>query len=43
MLASNIIPALIPNKKGSGIPNKNNFFEQIKNYSELFKKNKLSS
>ena len=26
MLASTIIPALIPKKKGSGIPNKNNFF-----------------
>ena len=25
MLASTIIPALIPKKKGSGIPNKNNF------------------
>ena len=37
MLASTIIPALIPKKKGSGIPN--NFFEQIKNkYPELFKK-----
>ena len=39
MLASTIIPALIPKKKGSGISNKNNFFEQIKNkYPELFKK-----
>ena len=38
MLASTIIPALIP-KKGSGITNKNNFFEQIKNkYPESFKK-----
>ena len=36
MLASTIIPALIP-KKGSGI--KKIFFEQIKNkYPELFKK-----
>ena len=26
MLASTIIPALIPKKKGSGISNKNNFF-----------------
>ena len=26
MLASTIIPALIPKKKGTGIPNKNNFF-----------------
>ena len=39
MLASTIIPALIPKKKGFGIPNKNFFFEQIKNkYPELFKK-----
>ena len=39
MLASSIIPALIPKKKGSGISNKNNFFEQIKDkYPELFKK-----
>ena len=38
MLASTIIPALIT-KKGSGISNKNLFFEQIKNrYPELFKK-----
>ena len=29
MLASTIIPALIPKKKGSSISNKNNFFEQI--------------
>ena len=29
MLASTIIPALIP-KKGSGVPNKNIFFEQKK-------------
>ena len=37
MLASTIIPALIPKKKGSSISNKNNFFEQIKNkYPELF-------
>ena len=37
MLASTIIPALIP-KKGKGVSNKNNFFEQIKNkYRELFK------
>ena len=39
MLASTIIPALIPKKKGSGISNKNDFFEQIKNkYPSLFKK-----
>ena len=39
MLASTIIPALIPKKRGSGICNKNNFFEQIKNkYPELFNK-----
>ena len=38
MLASTIIPALIP-KKGKGIYNKNNFFAEIKNkYPELFKK-----
>ena len=38
MLASTIIPALIPKKKGSGISD-NFFFEQIKNrYSELFNK-----
>ena len=38
MLASTIIPALIPKKKGSGISD-NFFFEQIKNkYPELFKK-----
>ena len=38
MLASTIIPALIP-KKGKGVYNKNDFFEQIKNkYPELFKK-----
>ena len=38
MLASTIIPALIP-KKGKGVYNKNNFFEQIKNkYAELFNK-----
>ena len=38
MLASSMIPALIP-KKGKGVYNKNNFFEQIKNkYPELFKK-----
>ena len=38
LIASSIIPALIP-KKGSGISNKNNFFGQIKNkYPELFKK-----
>ena len=38
MLASTIIPALIP-KRGKGIYNKNDFFEQIKNkYSELFNK-----
>ena len=39
MLASTIIPAFIPKKKGSGISNKNNFLEQIKNkYPSLFKK-----
>ena len=39
MLASTIIPALIPKKRGSGIPDKNFFFEQIKNkYPELFNK-----
>ena len=39
ILASTIIPALIPKKRGSGISNKFNFFEQIKNkYPELFKK-----
>ena len=38
MLASTIIPALIP-KKGKGVYNKNDFFEQIKNkYPELFNK-----
>ena len=38
MLASTIIPALIP-KKGKGVYNKNFFFDQIKNkYPELFKK-----
>ena len=38
MLASTIIPALIP-KKGSGISNKNNFFCRNKNkYPEIFKK-----
>ena len=38
MLASTIIPALIPKKRGSGISD-NFFFEQIKNkYPELFKK-----
>ena len=38
MLASTIIPALIP-KKGKGVYNKNNFFEQIKNkYPELSNK-----
>ena len=26
MLASTIIPVLIPKKRGSGIPDKNNFF-----------------
>ena len=26
MLASTIIPALIPKKRGSGTPNKNDFF-----------------
>ena len=38
LIASSIIPVLIP-KKGKGVYNKNNFFEQIKNkYPELFKK-----
>ena len=38
MLASAIIPALIP-KKGKGVYNKNNFFAEIKNkYPELFDK-----
>ena len=38
LIASSIIPALIP-KKGKGVYYKNNFFEQIKNkYPELFKK-----
>ena len=38
MLASTIIPALIP-KKGKGVYNKNDFFAEIKNkYSELFNK-----
>ena len=38
LIASSIIPALIP-KKGKIVYNKNNFFEQIKNkYPELFKK-----
>ena len=37
LIASSIIPALIP-KKGSGIPNKKIFFAEIKNkYPELFK------
>ena len=36
LIASTIIPALIPNK-GKGVYNKYNFFEQIKNkYPELF-------
>ena len=39
LIASSIIPALIPKKRGSGIPDKNNFFAEIKNkYPELFKK-----
>ena len=40
MLASTIIPALIPKKKGSGISNnENDFFAEIKNkYSSLFNK-----
>ena len=39
LIASSIIPALIPKKRGSGISDKNNFFEQIKNkYPELFNK-----
>ena len=38
MLASTIIPALIP-KKGKGVYNKKIFFEQIRNkYPELFNK-----
>ena len=38
MLASTVIPALIP-KKGKGVYNKNIFFEQIRNkYPSLFKK-----
>ena len=38
LLASTIIPTLIP-KKGSGVSNKNSFFEQIKNkYLSLFDK-----
>ena len=38
MLASTIIPALMP-KKGKGVSNKNNFFAEIKNkYPELFNK-----
>ena len=38
MLASTIIPALIP-KKGKDVYNKNNFFAEIKDeYPELFKK-----
>ena len=41
LIASTIIPALIPKKKGSDIPNKNIFFEKIKNkYPELFNKKK---
>ena len=39
MLASTIIPALIPKKRSGISNNKNNFFEQIKDkYPELFKK-----
>ena len=39
MLASKIIPALIPKKEGGRIPNKNDFFAEIKNkYPELFNK-----
>ena len=39
MLASTIIPALIPKKKGSGVYHKKIISEQIKNkYPELFKK-----
>ena len=38
LIASTIIPALIP-KKGKGVHNKNYFFEQIRNkYPELSKK-----
>ena len=38
LIVSSIIPAVIP-KKGSGISNKNNFFEQTRNkYPELFNK-----
>ena len=42
MLASTIIPALIP-KKLSGISNKNNFFEEIKKDILNYLKNKLSA
>ena len=38
MLASTIIPALIPKKKGSGISNKNNFFAEIKNKNHSYLK-----
>ena len=38
MLASSIIPALIPKKKGSGIPD--NFFCRNK-YPELFNKKNI--
>ena len=39
MLASTIIPALIPKKEDLVFPKKNNFFEQIRNkYPELFNK-----
>ena len=38
LIASSIIPALVP-KKGKGVYNKNNFFAEIKNkYPELFNK-----
>ena len=39
MLASTIIPALIPKKKGKGVYNENDFFAEIKNkYPSLFNK-----
>ena len=42
LIASTIIPALIPKKKRSGISNKKIFFEQIRNkYPELFNKKNI--
>ena len=39
LIASSIIPALMPKRRGSGISNKNNFFLKIKNkYPTLFDK-----